>query len=180
MTHDDQIKFKPVQCLFKHEIVFPSLKDDCHPGPAHFGNDQFPFGNHNQGEKKVIKSLDSFFFDAVQPIQVPFKNQSRITLKQYIYFFLILIIRIRLGVENHKTKFPTELICLYFIKLIIRKKNHHFYEKNNPCTSEKADDSADEKLQLKTIHQTVSSVMEQSINNSSYDPPFFKHKAQFN
>ena len=61
MTHDDQIKFKPVQCLFKHEIVFPSLKDDCHPGPAHFGNDQFPFGNHNQGEKKVIKSLDSFF-----------------------------------------------------------------------------------------------------------------------
>ena len=132
MTHDNQIKFKPVHCLFKHEIVLPSLKDDWHPGPAHFGIDQFPIGNHNQGEKNVIKSLDSFSIDDVQPIQIPYKNQSRNMLKQYIYFFLILIIRIRLGVENHKTKFPTELICLYFIKLIIRKKTTTSMKKTIP------------------------------------------------
>ena len=63
----------------------------------------------------------------------------------------MLIIRIRLGVENRKTKFPNELIFLYFIKLIIKKKSSL---KNNPCTSETSNDSADEKLQLKTIHQT--------------------------
>ena len=45
--------------------------------------------------------------------------------------------------------------------------------KNKPCTSEKCNDSEDEKLQLKTIHQTIPSVMEQSLNNSSYDPSFF-------
>ena len=56
--------------LFKHETVLPSLKVDCHPGPAHFGNDQFLIGIDNEGEKNVIKTLDSFSFDAVQPIQV--------------------------------------------------------------------------------------------------------------
>ena len=52
--------------------------------------------------------------------------------------------------------------------------------KNNPCTSEKYTDSEDEKLQLKTIHQTNPSVMQQSVNNSSYDPSFFKHTSKFN
>ena len=51
--------------------------------------------------------------------------------------------------------------------------------KNNPCTSEKRIDSEDEKLQLKTIHPTNPSVMEQSLNNSSYDPFFFTHTFQF-
>ena len=50
MTHD-QIKPKPVQYLFKHETVRPSLKDDCHLGLAHFGNDQFPFSSDKEGEK---------------------------------------------------------------------------------------------------------------------------------
>ena len=72
LTHDDQIKFKPVHCLVKHETVLPSLEDDCHPGLAHFGKDQFLIGNDNEGENIVIKALDSFSFDAVQPIQVPF------------------------------------------------------------------------------------------------------------
>ena len=44
--------------------------------------------------------------------------------------------------------------------------------KNKPSTSEKTNDSEDEKLQLKTIHQTKPSVMEQSLNNSFYDPFF--------
>ena len=82
LTHDDQIKLKTLNCLVKHETVLPSLKDDCHSGLAHFGNDQFLIGFDNEGENNVIKTLDCFSFDAVQPIQVPFKNQSRIVLKR--------------------------------------------------------------------------------------------------
>ena len=54
LTHDDQIKLKPVHYLVKDETVLPSLEDDCHPGLAHFGKDQFPIGNHNEGEKKIV------------------------------------------------------------------------------------------------------------------------------
>ena len=60
-----------MNCLVKHETVLPSLKGDCHPCPAHFGNGQFLIGIDNEGEINVIKTLDSFSFDAVQPIQVP-------------------------------------------------------------------------------------------------------------
>ena len=63
-----------MQYLVKRETALPSLEDDCHPGLAHFGKDQFPIGNHNEGEKKVIKTLDSLSFDAVQPNQVPLKK----------------------------------------------------------------------------------------------------------
>ena len=70
LTHDDQIKFKPVNCLVKHETVLPSLKDDCHSGLAHFGNDQILIGIDNEGEYKDIRTQDSFSFDAVQSIQV--------------------------------------------------------------------------------------------------------------
>ena len=58
----------------KNETVFPSLKNDCHPSLAHSGNDQFPSHDDNEGEKFVIKTLDSFSFDAVHPIQVPIKK----------------------------------------------------------------------------------------------------------
>ena len=79
--------YKPVHCLVKHETVLRSLKDDCHPGPAHIGKDQFLFGNDNEGEKIVIKTLDSFSFDAVQPIQVPIKkpitNSVQLLIKQF-------------------------------------------------------------------------------------------------
>ena len=54
LTHADQIKFKPVHCLFKHETVFPSLKDDCHPGLAHFGKDQFPIRKDKEGEEMLL------------------------------------------------------------------------------------------------------------------------------
>ena len=49
-----------------------------------------------------------------------------------------------------------------------------------PCTSEKTNDTEDEKLQLKTIHQTNPSIVEQKLNNSFYDPSFFRHISQLN
>ena len=51
---------------------------------------------------------------------------------------------------------------------------------NTLCTSEISNDSAGEKLQLKTIHQTNPSVMEQSLNNSYYDHSFSQHISRFN
>ena len=65
MTHDDQIKLKPVQYLVKRETALPPPKDDCHPGLAHSGNHQLPV------RKKVVETLEPFLFGAVQPIQVP-------------------------------------------------------------------------------------------------------------
>ena len=52
--------------------------------------------------------------------------------------------------------------------------------KIKPSTSDKTDESEVEKQQLKTIHQTKPSVREQSLNNSFYDPSFFRHISQFN
>ena len=112
MTHDDQIKLKPVQFLVKRETALPSLKDDCHPSLAHLGKHQFPIRNDKEVEKNVVETLESFLFDAVQPIQVPVKKPITKIAKTLIKLFLILIIRFQLGVENHETKFPTEMIWL--------------------------------------------------------------------
>ena len=60
LTHDDQSKFKPVHCLVKLETVLPSLKDDCHPGLAHFGKDQFPIGNDKELEKLLFEHRNPF------------------------------------------------------------------------------------------------------------------------
>ena len=107
------MKLKPVHYFFKNESVLPSLKNDCHPGLAHFGNEQFPARDDNKEEKNVIKCLDSFSFDAVHPENVSFKKRSMKNAKTLIQqFFLMVILRIRSGVEKHKKKFPTELICL--------------------------------------------------------------------
>ena len=51
LTFDDQIKSKPVHYLVKHETVIPLLEDDCHPVLAHFGNDQFPIREDEEGKK---------------------------------------------------------------------------------------------------------------------------------
>ena len=64
---------KPVHYLFKDETVLHSLRNDCHPSLAHFGKDQFPTRGDNEGEKNVIQTLDSISFDAVHPLQIPFK-----------------------------------------------------------------------------------------------------------
>ena len=45
------MKLKLVHYLVEHETVRSSLKDECYPGLVHFGNDQFPFSNENEGEK---------------------------------------------------------------------------------------------------------------------------------
>ena len=87
------------------------------------------------------------------------------------------MMRIRLGVENDQTIFPTELIWLSH-KVDYEEKTDTSLE-DKPCTSEKCNDSEVEKLQLKTIHQTNPSVMEQSLKNSSFDLSFFKHISQF-
>ena len=55
LTHDDQIKLKPVNCLVKYETVLPSLKDDCHPGVPHFGNNQIPIRKDREGEKMFLQ-----------------------------------------------------------------------------------------------------------------------------
>ena len=160
LTHDDQIKLKSVQYLVKRETALPSLEDDCHPGLAHFGKDQFPIGNHNEGKNMLLNHWIPFVLMLYSQSKFHLKNQSGKMLKHHLKnFCLILIIRIRLGVENPKTKLPTELFFLYFMKLIIKKKTT-FSLKNIPCTSEKSNDSADEKLQQKTIHQRNPSVME--------------------
>ena len=81
LTHDDQMKLKPVNYLVKHETVHLSLKDDCYPGLAHFRNDQFPTRDDNEAKKNVVKTLDFFSFVAVHPVQVPLKNKGRKMLK---------------------------------------------------------------------------------------------------
>ena len=70
LTHDDEIKLKSVQWLFKLETVLPSLMDDCHPDLAHFGNHQFPV-RRKVVEKNVVKTLEPFLFGAVQLKEVP-------------------------------------------------------------------------------------------------------------
>ena len=59
------------------------------------------------------------------------------------------------------------------------KKKNTTSLKINLCTSEKSNDSEDEKVQLKTLHQANPSAMEQTMNNSSFDPSFYKQKAHF-
>ena len=180
LTHDDQIKLKRVNCLVKQETVLPSLKDDCHPGLAHFRNDQFPFGNDNEVKKIVVKTLESFLFDAVQPIQVPVNKPITRNAKTLIQqFFSGADINDPVGRRKPQDNMPyrTDLVLVHKVDY---EKRTTTSLKNNPCTSEKCNDSEDGKLQLKTIHQTKPSVREQSLNNSSFDPSFFKHISQFN
>ena len=75
------MKLKPVHCFFKNETVLPSLKNDCHPGLAHFRNDQFHTRDDNEAEKNVIRKLVFFSFVAVHSVQVPLKNKARKMLK---------------------------------------------------------------------------------------------------
>ena len=47
----------------------------------------FPTRDDNEGGKNVIKTLDSFSFDAVQPIQVPIKKPTSKNAKLLIQQF---------------------------------------------------------------------------------------------
>ena len=180
LTHDDQIKLKRVNCLVKQETVLPPLKDDCHPGLAHFRNDQFPFGNDNEVKKIVVKTMESFLFDAMQPIQVPVNKPITKNAKTLIeQFFSDAENEDPLGRRKSQDNMPYRTDLALVHKMIMKKKATTSLI-NNLCTSEIPNDSEGERLQLKTIHQTNRSVMEQSLNNPSFDPSFFKHISQFN
>ena len=169
-----------MHCLFKQETVLRSLKHDCHPGLAHFRIDQFPIGNDNEGEKNVIETLEPFSVDAVQPIQAPFKKPIPRNAKTLIQqFFSGADNKDPVGRRKPQDNMPyrTDLVLVHKVDY---EKRTTTSLKNIPCTSGKCNDSEDGKLQLKTIHQTNPSVREQSLNNSSFDPSFFKHISQFN
>ena len=87
MTHDDQIKLKPVHYLVKRETALPPLKDDCHPCLALFGNQYFPIPNDKEVEKNVVKTLESFLFDAVLSIPIPVKKPITKIAKTLIKLF---------------------------------------------------------------------------------------------
>ena len=81
MTHANQIKF--VHYLVKHETVLPSQKDDCNPNLADIGNHHFSFRMKDKRENIITKPQGSIFFEAVKPLKLKIKNQSRKILKQY-------------------------------------------------------------------------------------------------
>ena len=144
------------------------------------GNHQFPIRNDKEVEKNAVKTLESFLFQALQPIQVPVKKPITKNAKKLIkLFFSNTDNEDPVGRRKSQNNIPyrTDLVLVHKVD---------FEEKttaplvNNLCTSEISNDSEGEKLQLKTIHQTNPSVMEQSLNNSSFEPSFFKHISQFN
>ena len=179
MTHDDQIKLKPVQYLVERETAHPPLKDDCHPCLALLGNHQFPIRNDKEVEKNVVKTLESFLFDAVQPVQVPVKKPITKNAKTLIkLFFSNTDNEDPVGRRKSRNKIPNRNDIVLVHKADYEEKTTTSLI-NTLCTSEISNDSEGEKLQLKTIHQTNPSVMEQSLNNSSYDQSFFKHLSRF-
>ena len=180
MTHDDQIKLKPVQYLVERETAHPPLKDDCHPCLALLGNNQFPIRNDKEVEKNVVKTLESFLFDAVQPIQVPVKKPITKNAKTVIKLvFSNTDNEDPVGRRKSRNKIPYRNEMVLVHKADYEEKTITSLI-NTLCTSEISNDSEGEKLQTKTFHQTNPSVMEQSLNNSSFDPYFFKHISQFN
>ena len=163
LTHDDQINFTPVNCLVKHETVLPSLKGDYHPGPAHFGNHQFAMRNDKEVEKNVVKKLESFFFDAVQPIQVPVEKPITKTAKKLIQQFFS-------DADNgdpvwrrksqSNIRYRTDLVL---VQKVEKEEKTTTSLINKLCTSEISIDSEGKKLQPETIHQTNPSAMEPSL-----------------
>ena len=51
---------------------------------------------------------------------------------------------------------------------------------NNPFTSEKSEKFTYRNLQVQTIHEIYPSVIKQSLNNSFFDPSFFKPTSKYN
>ena len=123
------MKLKLVHYLVEHETVLPSPKNVCHPGLAHFRNDQFHTRDDNEAEKNVIRKQDFFSFDAVHPVQVPFKKPSTKNVKTLIQQFFS-------GVDNEdplgsrepqeKFSYRTDLSLVH--KVDYEEKNHNFTE----------------------------------------------------
>ena len=160
LTQDDQIKLKPVHYLVKHETVLPSLEDDCHPGLAHFGKDQFAIREDKEVEKNTVKTLEFLMFDAVQPIQVSCKKPITRNAKTSIQkFFSDADNEDAVGRRKPQDNFPYRTDLVLGQKVDYEQKTTTSL-KINLCISEKSNDSEVEKPQLKTIHQTNSSAME--------------------
>ena len=106
--------------------------------------------------------------DAVQPLQVPFKKpitRNAKTLIQQLFSGADKEDPVGRRKPQDNMAYRTDLVL--FHKVDYEKRTTTLLKKN-PCTSEKCNDSEDGKLQLKNIHQTIPSVMEQSLNNSSF------------
>ena len=118
-------------------------------------------------------------FDAVKPIQVPVNKLITKNAKTLIQqFFSVAENEDPIGRRKSQDNIPYRTDLVLVQKVDYEEKTTTSL-KTNPCTSEKCNDSEDEKLQLKTIHQTNPSVMEQSLNKSYYDPSFFEHISRF-
>ena len=66
---------------FKHESVLPSLKNDYHTVLAHFGKDQFPTRDDNEGEKMLLKPWIPIRLMLYIQSKFQLRNQSRKMLK---------------------------------------------------------------------------------------------------
>ena len=76
------MKLKLVHYLVEHETVLPSLKNDWHPGLAHFGKDQFPFVVIMKEKKMLFKHWIPFRLMLYIHSKFHLKNQSRKMLKR--------------------------------------------------------------------------------------------------
>ena len=114
--------------------------------------------------------MESLLFDAVQPIQVPCKKPITRKAKTLIQkFFSDAGIEDAVGRRKPQDNIPYRTYLVLIQKVEYEQKTTTSL-KNIRCASENCNDSEDEKLQLKTIHQTNPPVTEQSLNISSYDP----------
>ena len=124
--------------------------------------------------------METFLFDAVQPIQVPVKKPITKNAKTFIkLFFSNTDNEDPVGRRKSRNNIPYRNDLVLIHKVEYEEKTTTSLIKNL-CTSEISNYSKGEKLQLTNIHQRNSSVMEQALNNSSLDPSFFKHISRFN
>ena len=65
---------KPVHYLIKHEENLPHQKYDSHPNLADYGTDQFSIRINDKGNDIVVKPLQSFSFNSINPFQTKFKT----------------------------------------------------------------------------------------------------------
>ena len=81
-------------------------------------------------------------------------------LKHYLNFFSDTDNQDPVESREPQDKIPYRTYLSLLHKVDYQDKKHHSTGKINPCTSEKSKVSADEKLHLKTIHQTNPSLKE--------------------
>ena len=139
-----------------------------------FRKHQFPIRNDKEVEKIVVKTPETFLFNALQPIHVPVKKTFTKNAKTLIKLFFSNTDNAD-PVGRRKSRntipYPTDLVL---VREVDNEEKTSASLLKNLCTSEISNDSKGEKLQLKTFHQRKPSVMEQALNNSSFDPPFFQ------